>query len=151
MPLRNRLHPANSTTQVDGAAKDPLTRRVYDSYMALLTGVMDWDELSEMATATPDGWRWRDVFEQSYHCEERSGEAVSLKTVASTHLPGPQVGLDIVDDLGFAAGCVHHPARQTQFKNSCRVLDLCRRQIAPARYCPARCSQGARTGGNRLR
>jgi TRAP-type mannitol/chloroaromatic compound transport system substrate-binding protein len=28
-------------------AKDPLTRRVYDSYMAFLAGVMDWGELSE--------------------------------------------------------------------------------------------------------
>jgi TRAP-type mannitol/chloroaromatic compound transport system substrate-binding protein len=28
-------------------AKDPLTRKVYDSYMAFLTGVMDWGELSE--------------------------------------------------------------------------------------------------------
>jgi TRAP-type mannitol/chloroaromatic compound transport system substrate-binding protein len=31
----------------DAAAKDPLTRRVYDSYMAFLAGVMDWGELSE--------------------------------------------------------------------------------------------------------
>jgi TRAP-type mannitol/chloroaromatic compound transport system substrate-binding protein len=31
----------------DTAAKDPLTRRVYDSYMAFLAGVMDWGELSE--------------------------------------------------------------------------------------------------------
>jgi TRAP-type mannitol/chloroaromatic compound transport system substrate-binding protein len=31
----------------DTAAKDPLTRKVYDSYMAFLTGVMDWGELSE--------------------------------------------------------------------------------------------------------
>ena len=29
------------------AAKDPLTRKVYDSYMAFLAGVMDWGELSE--------------------------------------------------------------------------------------------------------
>src|SRR5271167_332890 len=28
-------------------AKDPLTRRVHDSYMAFLAGVMDWGELSE--------------------------------------------------------------------------------------------------------
>jgi TRAP-type mannitol/chloroaromatic compound transport system substrate-binding protein len=28
-------------------AKDPLTRKVYDSYMAFLAGVMDWGELSE--------------------------------------------------------------------------------------------------------
>jgi TRAP-type mannitol/chloroaromatic compound transport system substrate-binding protein len=27
--------------------KDPLTRKVYDSYMAFLSGVMDWGELSE--------------------------------------------------------------------------------------------------------
>jgi TRAP-type mannitol/chloroaromatic compound transport system substrate-binding protein len=31
----------------DTAAKDPLTRRVYDSYMAFLAGVMDWGELSD--------------------------------------------------------------------------------------------------------
>jgi TRAP-type mannitol/chloroaromatic compound transport system substrate-binding protein len=31
----------------DTAAKDPLTRKVHDSYMAFLTGVMDWGELSE--------------------------------------------------------------------------------------------------------
>ncbi len=31
----------------DIAAKDPLTRKVYDSYMAFLAGVMDWGELSE--------------------------------------------------------------------------------------------------------
>jgi TRAP-type mannitol/chloroaromatic compound transport system substrate-binding protein len=29
------------------AAKDPLTRKVYDSYMAFLAGIMDWGELSE--------------------------------------------------------------------------------------------------------
>jgi TRAP-type mannitol/chloroaromatic compound transport system substrate-binding protein len=28
-------------------AKDPLTRKVYDSYMSFLAGVMDWGELSE--------------------------------------------------------------------------------------------------------
>jgi TRAP-type mannitol/chloroaromatic compound transport system substrate-binding protein len=31
----------------DTAAKDPLTRKVYDSYMAFLADVMDWGELSE--------------------------------------------------------------------------------------------------------
>ena len=31
----------------DTAAKDPLTRKVYDSYMAFLVGAMDWGELSE--------------------------------------------------------------------------------------------------------
>jgi TRAP-type mannitol/chloroaromatic compound transport system substrate-binding protein len=31
----------------DVAAKDPLTRKVYDSYMAFLAGIMDWGELSE--------------------------------------------------------------------------------------------------------
>ena len=31
----------------DTAAKDPLTRKIYDSYMAFLAGVMDWGELSE--------------------------------------------------------------------------------------------------------
>ena len=31
----------------DQAAKDLLTRKVYDSYMAFLAGVMDWGELSE--------------------------------------------------------------------------------------------------------
>jgi TRAP-type mannitol/chloroaromatic compound transport system substrate-binding protein len=31
----------------DTAAKDPLTRKVYDSYMTFLAGVMDWSELSE--------------------------------------------------------------------------------------------------------
>jgi TRAP-type mannitol/chloroaromatic compound transport system substrate-binding protein len=31
----------------DTAAKDPLTRKVYDSYMAFRSGVMDWGELSE--------------------------------------------------------------------------------------------------------
>jgi TRAP-type mannitol/chloroaromatic compound transport system substrate-binding protein len=31
----------------DIAAKDPLTRKVYDSYMAFLAGLMDWTELSE--------------------------------------------------------------------------------------------------------
>ena len=31
----------------DTATKDPMTRKVYDSYMAFLTGVMDWGELSE--------------------------------------------------------------------------------------------------------
>jgi TRAP-type mannitol/chloroaromatic compound transport system substrate-binding protein len=31
----------------DTAAKDPLTRKVHDSYMAFLAGMMDWTELSE--------------------------------------------------------------------------------------------------------
>jgi TRAP-type mannitol/chloroaromatic compound transport system substrate-binding protein len=31
----------------DTAGTDPLIRKVYDSYMAFLTGVMDWGELSE--------------------------------------------------------------------------------------------------------
>jgi TRAP-type mannitol/chloroaromatic compound transport system substrate-binding protein len=31
----------------DAAAKDPLTRKVYDSYTAFRAGVMDWGELSE--------------------------------------------------------------------------------------------------------
>jgi len=31
----------------DTAAKDPLTRKVYDSYMAFLAGIVDWGELSE--------------------------------------------------------------------------------------------------------
>ena len=31
----------------DAAAKDPLTRKVYDSYTAFLAGMMDWTELSE--------------------------------------------------------------------------------------------------------
>jgi len=31
----------------DTATKDPLTRKVHDSYMAFLAGVMDWGELSE--------------------------------------------------------------------------------------------------------
>ena len=31
----------------DTAAKDPLTRKVYDNYMAFLAGIMDWGELSE--------------------------------------------------------------------------------------------------------
>jgi TRAP-type mannitol/chloroaromatic compound transport system substrate-binding protein len=31
----------------DTAAKDPRTRKVYDSYMGFLSGVMDWGELSE--------------------------------------------------------------------------------------------------------
>jgi TRAP-type mannitol/chloroaromatic compound transport system substrate-binding protein len=31
----------------DAAGKDPLTRKVHDSYMAFLAGVMDWGELSE--------------------------------------------------------------------------------------------------------
>jgi TRAP-type mannitol/chloroaromatic compound transport system substrate-binding protein len=31
----------------DIAAKDPLTRRVYDSYVNFLAGIMDWGELSE--------------------------------------------------------------------------------------------------------
>ena len=31
----------------DVATKDPLTRKVYDSYMAFLAGIMDWGELSE--------------------------------------------------------------------------------------------------------
>ena len=31
----------------DIAAKDPLTRKVYDSYMHFLAGIMDWGELSE--------------------------------------------------------------------------------------------------------
>jgi TRAP-type mannitol/chloroaromatic compound transport system substrate-binding protein len=31
----------------DIAAKDPLTRKIYDSYTAFLAGIMDWGELSE--------------------------------------------------------------------------------------------------------
>lgn len=31
----------------DVPAKDPLIRKVYDSYMNFLAGVMDWGELSE--------------------------------------------------------------------------------------------------------
>ena len=31
----------------DMAARDPLTRRIYDSYRSFLAGVMDWGELSE--------------------------------------------------------------------------------------------------------
>ena len=49
----------------DIAAKDPLTRKVYDSYMAFLAGVMDWGELSEtgyrdtrrLALALEGAWR----------------------------------------------------------------------------------------------
>ena len=33
--------------EADTASKDPLTRKVYDSYISFLTGIMDWDELSE--------------------------------------------------------------------------------------------------------
>jgi TRAP-type mannitol/chloroaromatic compound transport system substrate-binding protein len=29
------------------AAKDPLTRKVYESYTAFLAGMIDWGELSE--------------------------------------------------------------------------------------------------------
>jgi TRAP-type mannitol/chloroaromatic compound transport system substrate-binding protein len=32
----------------DTAAKDPLTRRVYDSYTTFLAGIIDWGELSEI-------------------------------------------------------------------------------------------------------
>lgn len=40
---------AKTSRQVlaDTAAKDPLTRKVYESYMAFLAGVVDWGELSE--------------------------------------------------------------------------------------------------------
>ena len=31
----------------DIADKDPLTRKVHDSYMSFLAGIMDWGELSE--------------------------------------------------------------------------------------------------------
>jgi hypothetical protein len=31
----------------DTTAKDPPTRKLYDSYLALLAGVVDWVELSE--------------------------------------------------------------------------------------------------------
>jgi TRAP-type mannitol/chloroaromatic compound transport system substrate-binding protein len=31
----------------DTAAKDPLTRKVVESYVAFLAGIMDWGELSE--------------------------------------------------------------------------------------------------------
>jgi TRAP-type mannitol/chloroaromatic compound transport system substrate-binding protein len=31
----------------DMAVKDPLSRKVYDSYMGFLAGIMDWGELSE--------------------------------------------------------------------------------------------------------
>ena len=31
----------------DTAAKDPLTRKVYESYVSFRAGVMDWGELSE--------------------------------------------------------------------------------------------------------
>ena len=31
----------------DVAERDPLTRKVYESYMAFLAGIMDWGELSE--------------------------------------------------------------------------------------------------------
>ena len=31
----------------DTAAKDPLTRKVYETYVAFRAGVMDWGELSE--------------------------------------------------------------------------------------------------------
>ena len=31
----------------DTAGKDPMTRKVYDSYMSFLAGIMDWGELSE--------------------------------------------------------------------------------------------------------
>jgi TRAP-type mannitol/chloroaromatic compound transport system substrate-binding protein len=61
----------------DTAAKDPLTRKVYDSYMAFLAGVMDWGELSKPATATRAGWRWRDVLDQLRHCE--LSEAISCE------------------------------------------------------------------------
>jgi TRAP-type mannitol/chloroaromatic compound transport system substrate-binding protein len=43
---------------VDVAAKDPLTRKVYDSYIAFRAGIMDWGELSETGYRTPGGWRW---------------------------------------------------------------------------------------------
>ena len=47
--LKVTVYPANTLVRdfADTAAKDALTRRVYDSYMAFLAGVMDWGELSE--------------------------------------------------------------------------------------------------------
>jgi TRAP-type mannitol/chloroaromatic compound transport system substrate-binding protein len=42
----------------DTAAKDPLTRKVYDSYMAFLAGVMDWGaSCRKPDTAIPGAWR----------------------------------------------------------------------------------------------
>ena len=52
LPFQRRAdqgHSASSARRslADAAAKDPLTRKVYDSYMAFLAGIMDWGELSE--------------------------------------------------------------------------------------------------------
>jgi len=38
---------AHRLVLADIATKDPLTRKVYDSYTAFLAGIMDWGELSE--------------------------------------------------------------------------------------------------------
>jgi TRAP-type mannitol/chloroaromatic compound transport system substrate-binding protein len=43
----------------DTAAKDPLTRKVYDSYMAFRAGVMDWASCPKPATATRAAWHYR--------------------------------------------------------------------------------------------
>jgi TRAP-type mannitol/chloroaromatic compound transport system substrate-binding protein len=45
--LLKALAKVSGEVLADQAAKDPLTRKVYDSYTAFLAGVMDWGELSE--------------------------------------------------------------------------------------------------------
>jgi TRAP-type mannitol/chloroaromatic compound transport system substrate-binding protein len=43
----NAIGKLSKEVLVDTAARDPLTRKVYDSYMAFIAGVMDWGELSD--------------------------------------------------------------------------------------------------------
>jgi len=45
--LIRRFGKLSKEVLADTAAKDPLTRKVYDNYMAFLAGIMDWGELSE--------------------------------------------------------------------------------------------------------
>ena len=46
---RDLRHLTSSAKELfaDTTAKDPPTRKLYDSYLALLAGVVDWVELSE--------------------------------------------------------------------------------------------------------
>jgi TRAP-type mannitol/chloroaromatic compound transport system substrate-binding protein len=46
-PLIKAFGKLSKEVLADTVAKDPLTHKVYDSYMAFLAGVMDWGELSE--------------------------------------------------------------------------------------------------------
>ena len=58
-PLIKTFGKLSKEVPADTAAKDPLTRKVYDSYMAFPRRCDGLGELSETGYRDTGGWRWR--------------------------------------------------------------------------------------------